>query len=194
MRMPIHIPVPVRCAACALALTLAACDDPSGPALVTSTITFDELAVNDRAGEQYRDLGAEFVPGPLFGGVPAGVLPLVISWPFEPGTTNRVVLIRSMTPLLENFEPNVLWCRLALPARRVQVRVGNLAGGAAVVRLVTQDIHGNQLMTEKTVTSAAGMSTPLTIEIARPEITSFAVYAPSTGIVMVDNVTLDRYR
>jgi len=188
----IHIPVAARCAACALALTLAACPDGTGPGSVT-TITFDELAENTKVGEQYGELGVEFVPGPLFSGVPRGVLPLVIRSPFAPETPNRVVLIHSLTPLIENYDPNVLWCRLAFPAQRVQVRAGSVSGGDIVVRLVTQDAAGNLKHDEQTVPGWTGMSTLLTVEADLREITAFAVYAP-TGIVVVDDVTLDHYR
>lgn len=188
MRMPIHIPVPVRCAACALALTLAACaPDGTGPGSAT-IITFDELAEGDHAGEQYRDRGVEFVPGPLFDGIPKGVLPLVLSSPNK--SANRVVFIHSTTPLIENFDPNVLWCRLSVPAQRVQVRVGTITDGAVAVRLVTQDADGTIRTTERTVPAGSGMSTLLSLRVDRPEITSFAVYAPK-GLVMVDDVILE---
>jgi hypothetical protein len=188
MRMPIHIPVPVRCAACALALTLAACaPDGTGPDSAT-TITFDELPEGDHVGEQYRDLGVEFVPGPLFDGIPKGVLPLVLSSPNK--SANRVIFIHSTTPLIENFDPNVLWGSLSFPARRVRVRVGSWSGGSIAVRLVTLDADGNLRTHEKTVPAGPGMSTLLSVPADDAGITAFAVYAPK-GLVMVDDVTLE---
>jgi hypothetical protein len=193
MRMPLHIPVPARCAACALALTLAACPDGTGPSPVATFISFDEFAENTRVGEQYGAVGVEFVTGPLFAGIPRGALPVVVRTPFAAEAPNQVAFIHSLTPLIENYDPNVLWCRLAFPAKRVQVRVGVLQGEAVAIRLVTQDAHGNQRTVEKTVSNAAGMSTLLTIEADGPEITSFAVYAPN-GLVVVDDVRLVDYR
>jgi hypothetical protein len=192
MRMPLRIPILARCAACALALPLAACPDGTGPTVATF-ISFDEFAENTEVGKQYGVVGVEFVTGPLFEGVPGGVLPVAIRSPFAADAPNQVAFIHSRTPLNENYDPNVLWCRLAFPAKRVQVRVGVLQVGATAVRLVTQDADGNRRTMEKMVSNAAGMSTLLTVEADGPEITSFAVYAPN-GLVVVDDVRLVDYR
>jgi hypothetical protein len=189
-------PTPTGALRSALVLALAltpACGDPPAPpspATTTTTITFNELMGNTMVGEQYLERGVEFVNGPLFPGYGAIRLPIVIENPAggEPG--NKLALIHPFQIAEPSADTNLLWGRLRRPAQRVEVRVRNIISSPVTVRLLVPNGSGGMRSDEQVVPVDPNANTTLTMEMGRPSITTFLVYARG-GVIAVDDVTFD---
>lgn len=155
------------------------------------TIDFEDLAPGTRVDRQYlARTGLEFVTSPLFGGT-EGVFPEVMVPPGA-GPGGRVASIRATGGELRE---NVLWGKLALPARYVRLRVGSYgpATELAPVTLYAVDISGREVgpVSAATVVGGAGFATTLEVFSTRNDIAYFVVRGPVNVHLAVDDVTFD---
>jgi hypothetical protein len=210
MRMPIHIPVPVRCAACALALTLAACPDGTGPTSVTSTIDFDALATGQPVGAHYREAaGLQFVTtpfrcglvcGPPWPDVPPGkewqsrcmALPRVMEYGAAP-SGRHVASLRTSSGWPFNNVSNTMCAVLDRPAGLVSFRLRDLSGENKDVNVVGVNAAGVVLTNEEWSLDPAGFSMPRIVSFG-DDIAGFALYGEYGAHLVIDDVWITRPR
>lgn len=158
----------------------------------TTTLDFDEMEENAVLDTQWDALGFHFVPGPLFGDLPAGSLPRAITPPNVPAPAGKALMIHPFR-FSEPYQPSLMWCRLDYPAKRVQVTVGNTAGAPLPVRLLVTDANGAVTSIEKSVPPGGAVGTVLQVTMESARITAFAVHAPR-GVILVDNLIVEDIR
>jgi hypothetical protein len=202
MRMPIHIPVTIRCAACALALTLAACPDGTGPTSVTSTIDFEALAPGEQVAAQYRGpAGVQFVTAPASCGlvcsvppgerwtIPCEALPTVVEYAAAPSGRH----VASLRAGSGDFTSNTVCARLDRPAGLVSIRVRDLSGANEYVTIVAVDAAGEEIDSEEWSLDPAGFAMPRIIA-PDDDMAGFAVYGERGARLIIDNVWITRPR